>query len=147
MSDDLTPEEEGAIERLFASHPPLGLGMGWETELRVAIAGRGDDVKPTDDSAAHVVELSQRLTARGQFRRLVAVAAAVVAIMTAGSVATVSALREQGVEVGTDDSTTSWRDAPISIVDAELSVSVDRDVVTVNGEAVHPGNAADGRAG
>ena len=141
MSDDLTPEEEGAIERLFASHPPLGLGMGWETELRVAIAGRGDDVKPTDDSAAHVVELSQRLTARGQFRRLVAVAAAVVAIMTAGSVATVSALREQGVEVGTDDSTTSWRDAPISIVDAELSVSVDRDVVTVNGEAVHPGNA------
>ena len=37
MSDDLTPEEEGAIERLFASHPPLGLGMGWETELRIAM--------------------------------------------------------------------------------------------------------------
>ena len=45
-----------------------------------------------------------------------------IAIVTAGLVATVSALREQRVEVGIDDSTTSWPDAPISIVDAELSV-------------------------
>ena len=150
MNDDqLSPEEEQALDRLFDQARPIDLQGNWEATLRQAIAESKTtpttDVAP-DESEAAVVPLRAAVSTGFGGRRVQSVSqiilsAAAVMVVAAAAAATIWDWTTGEGETSIEG--IGERETPVERVDvanARLTIRADADPVLVNGDELPAGS-------